>query len=106
VPFLIEKIHPVRGGKMASKDLVNAIANLKENEALEISKVRLNSGDNPMTILDDARRGMEIVGERFASGEYFIPDLVYSGEILKQITDMVKPKLLLLRTAKVRLFRE
>jgi methanogenic corrinoid protein MtbC1 len=36
---------------------------------------------------------MEIVGKRFADGEYFIPDLIYSGEILKQITDMVKPKL-------------
>ena len=36
---------------------------------------------------------MEIVGQRFADSEYFIPDLVYSGEILKEITDMVKPKL-------------
>jgi 5-methyltetrahydrofolate--homocysteine methyltransferase len=78
---------------MVSKDLVTALANLKENEALEISKVRLNSGDNPMTILNDARRGIEIVGERFASGEYFIPDLVYSGEILRQVTEIVKPKL-------------
>ena len=25
--------------------------------------------------------------------EYFIPDLVYSGEILKKITEMVKPKI-------------
>ena len=36
---------------------------------------------------------MEIVGQRFADSQYFIPDLVYSGEILKEITDMVKPKL-------------
>jgi 5-methyltetrahydrofolate--homocysteine methyltransferase len=43
--------------------------------------------------MDDARRGMEIVGERFSSGEYFIPDLVYSGEILREISDMVKPVL-------------
>jgi methanogenic corrinoid protein MtbC1 len=94
VPFLIGKKSILsEKAKMTSKDLVNALANLKENEALEISKVRLNSGDNPMTILDDARRGMEIVGEHFGSGEYFIPDLIYSGEILKQITEMVKPKL-------------
>ena len=33
------------------------------------------------------------MGQRFADSEYFIPDLVYSGEILKEITDMVKPKL-------------
>jgi methanogenic corrinoid protein MtbC1 len=36
---------------------------------------------------------MEIVGNRFASSEYFIPDLVYSGEILKEVTELVKPKL-------------
>jgi methanogenic corrinoid protein MtbC1 len=36
---------------------------------------------------------MEIVGKRFADSEYFIPDLVYSGEILKEVTELVKPKL-------------
>jgi len=35
---------------------------------------------------------MEIVGKRFEEGTYFIPDLVYSGEILKAISEMVKPK--------------
>ena len=78
---------------MKSEDLVSALADLKEKRALEIARDRLNSAEDPVAILNDARRGMGIVGERFASGEYFIPDLVYSGEILKQITEMVKPKL-------------
>lgn len=76
-----------------AKDLVNALADLKEKEALGIVQDRLNAGEDPLRILDDARRGVEIVGKRFSDEEYFIPDLVYSGEILKQITDMVKPKL-------------
>ena len=76
-----------------AKDLVNALADLKENEALEIVKDRLSAGEEPLKILDDARRAVEIVGERFANGRYFIPDLVYSGEILKAINDLVKPKL-------------
>jgi len=76
-----------------AEDLVNALANLKEQEALEIVQNRLNAGDDPLSILDDARRAMKTVGERFQKSEYFIPDLVYSGEILKGITDMVKPKL-------------
>ena len=74
-------------------DLVNTLADLKEKEALETVQNRLNTGDAPIDILRDARRGMEIVGQRFSSGEYFIPDLVYSGEILKEITELVKPKL-------------
>jgi 5-methyltetrahydrofolate--homocysteine methyltransferase len=36
---------------------------------------------------------MEIVGKRFADGEYFIPDLLFSGEILKQIAEITKAKL-------------
>ncbi len=74
-------------------DLVSALSDLKEKEALEIVKKRLDASDDPLKILDDARHGMEIVGERFQKSEYFVPDLIYSGEILKGITEMVKPKL-------------
>ncbi|MCX6009924.1 MAG: cobalamin-dependent protein [Chloroflexi bacterium] len=76
-----------------AKDLVSTLADLKEKEALKIVEDRMGAGEEPLKILDDARRAMEIVGKRFANSEYFIPDLVYSGEILKEITDMVKPKL-------------
>ena len=74
-------------------DLIDTLADLKEDEALKLVEDRLNAGEEPLKILEDARRALEIVGERFANGTYFIPDLVYSGEILKAITDVVKPKL-------------
>jgi len=76
-----------------AKDLVSALADLKEKEALKIVEDRLKAGEEPVKILDDARKAMEVVGKRFASSEYFMPDLVYSGEILKEITDIVKPKM-------------
>ena len=76
-----------------AKDLVSALADLKEQEALKIVEERLSGGEEPLKILEDARKAMEVVGKRFASSEYFMPDLVYSGEILKAVTDMVKPKL-------------
>jgi len=76
-----------------AKDLTKALADLKEDEALAITQEKLNAGADPMGILDDARRAMEIVGKRFSNSEYFIPDLVYSGEILKKINELVKPKL-------------
>jgi 5-methyltetrahydrofolate--homocysteine methyltransferase len=76
-----------------AKDLVTALADLKEEEALKIVKDRLSAGEDSLKILEDARKGMEIVGNRFTSSDYFIPDLVYSGEILKEVTELVKPKL-------------
>ena len=76
-----------------ANDLVNITADLKEKEALAIVQERLDAGDDPMSILDDARKAMEFVGKRYEEETYFIPDLVYSAEILKAITEMVKPRL-------------
>ncbi len=76
-----------------AQELVKLIADLKEQEAIENTLKRLNNNEDPSVILAEAKEGMAIVGERFAKGEYFIPDLIYSGEILKQVTNMIKPKL-------------
>jgi len=74
-------------------DLLVAIADLEEESALKILNDKLKRGEDPYKILEVARAAMEVVGSRFANGEYFIPDLVYSGEILKEVTAIVKPKL-------------
>jgi methanogenic corrinoid protein MtbC1 len=76
-----------------SGDLVNLLADLKEEEVLAEVKKRLDAGYDPLKILDEASQGMAIVGKRFADGEYFLPELVYSGEVLKQINALLKPKL-------------
>jgi 5-methyltetrahydrofolate--homocysteine methyltransferase len=46
-----------------------------------------------MELMGDAKEGMNIVGQNFAGGEYFIPDLVFSGEILKGIVKRLEPHL-------------
>lgn len=76
-----------------TEDLATALADLQEEAALRIVRERLTGGDDPLHILTDARRGMETVGQRFARCEYFLPDLVYSGEILKQIGEIVRPRI-------------
>ena len=59
-----------------AEDLIITLADLKEKEALDIVNRRLGTGEDPLAILNDARKALEIVGDRFASSEYFIPDLV------------------------------
>jgi methanogenic corrinoid protein MtbC1 len=76
-----------------SGDFVNLLADLKEDEVLKLTKKRLDAKEDPLKILEDSRKGMEIVGKRFAAGEYFLPELVFSGELLKEVTEMVKPHL-------------
>ena len=74
-------------------NLVTELSNLNEKETLTIVKSRLSAGENPIGILSDVRSAMEIVGKRFEKKEYFIPDLIYSGEILNEITEIVKPRM-------------
>ncbi|MFC1883262.1 B12-binding domain-containing protein [Thermodesulfobacteriota bacterium] len=77
---------------MAGK-LVKLLSDLKEKEALEFVEEALGKGTDPNDLLRDAKEGMSIVGERFASEKYFIPDLIFSGEILKGIVKMLEPHL-------------
>ena len=46
-----------------------------------------------MVILDLAREAMAIVGQRYDEGAYFLPELMLAGEMLNQISDVVKPEL-------------
>jgi methanogenic corrinoid protein MtbC1 len=77
---------------MAGK-LVKLLSDLKEPEALAFVDKSLAEGADPMDLMGQAKEAMNIVGERFASEEYFIPDLVFSGEILKGIVKKLEPHL-------------
>ena len=76
-----------------SEDLVAALSDLREEGALKITRDRLDAGEDPLGVLADATRAMEIVGRRFADQEYFLPDLMYAGDILRQVTEIITPRL-------------
>ena len=76
-----------------SKELVNAIAEMREQEALGLAKKMVEGGTDPMEILGATREAMGIVGQRYEKGTYFLPELILSGVMLNQIAEMVKPKL-------------
>lgn len=71
--------------------LTRAMVEMREDEALQKAKELLNNGTDPMAILDACTAAMDTVGTRFESGEYFLPHLMMAGEMLKQISDMIKP---------------
>jgi methanogenic corrinoid protein MtbC1 len=73
--------------------LVHLMADLMEKETIAMVKELISGGTNPMEILDAARSAMEVVAKRFESGEYFIPDLFMAGEMMKGISEIVKPLL-------------
>ena len=76
-----------------SKKLVNAIADMREEEALTLVKKMMEDGSEPTAILDAARDAMEVVGQRYEKGDYFLPELILAGEMLGQISELLKPEL-------------
>jgi methanogenic corrinoid protein MtbC1 len=76
-----------------SKKLTNAIADMREGEALKLAQKMVDDGSDPMAILAAAREAMDIVGQRYEKGDYFLPELMLAGEMLTQITELVKPAL-------------
>ena len=73
--------------------LVDAIANMREEEALQLAQELLDAGEDPQLALDACREAMAIVGDRYDQKEYFLPELIIAGDMLKAIGDLVKPKL-------------
>jgi 5-methyltetrahydrofolate--homocysteine methyltransferase len=76
-----------------SQKLIDAIADMREDEALELVREMAESGTRPVDILNDVKAAMDIVGQRYEQGVYFLPELVLAGEMLNQIMAVVKPSL-------------
>ena len=76
-----------------SENLLKALIDMREREALEIARSLLESDEDPVKILETCTQAMETVGKRFEEGIYFLPELMMAGEMLSQISEMVKPRL-------------
>ena len=67
---------------------------LEEKSVRELVKAQLSDGKDPLKILEDLKEGMDIVGQRFAEGEYFLVELVMSADVFNRALKILEPKLL------------
>jgi methanogenic corrinoid protein MtbC1 len=75
------------------ESLAKALADLEEEQVLEIVCKELAGGAEPLGILQACQQGMTEVGDRFEKKEYFVSDLMMSGEIFKQVGLILEPHL-------------
>jgi len=73
--------------------LKEAVIELREDDALRITEEELKAGADPLEIVTACREAMDVIGQRFADGEAFIPELIMAGEIMAGITARLKPYL-------------
>lgn len=73
--------------------LVEAIVDMRESDALAATKGLLDHGEDPLKILEHCRKAVEIIGARFEKGDCFLPELIMAGQMLTEISNLVKPAL-------------
>lgn len=76
-----------------SQKLIDAIIEMREDDALKLTNELLDSGASPSDILGACKDAMDVIGKRFEEGEAFIPELMLAGEMMAAITGMLKPRM-------------
>lgn len=74
-----------------SNDLIDAMANLEEDKAIDIVRKKIENGETAFDIVEQCRKGVEIVGKRYSEGKYYLSDLIMSEAILKEVMDIIEP---------------
>jgi len=83
----------MKNNNQTDQDLVHLLADLEEESVLEIVRQRIQDGKDLMQILEECNAGMQIVGTRYEQGEYYIAGLIMSGEIFREVVEMIQPLL-------------
>ena len=74
--------------------LAEAMGDLDEDTMTEmLNEVMADGGSQAQSAMDACQKGMDIVGQRFESGEYFVGDLIYAGELMTTAVGMLKDAL-------------
>jgi methylmalonyl-CoA mutase cobalamin-binding domain/chain len=76
-----------------NSSLVQYISDLDAEKALAYVKAEVSKGVDPNAILSECRRGLEEVGKKFETCEYFVADLMYAAEMFEQIMEVLTPEL-------------
>ncbi|MBN1322288.1 MAG: cobalamin-dependent protein [Thermoleophilia bacterium] len=69
---------------MTPSPLAQAVGDLDEQTAVTLVEEKLAAGEAALGILEELQAGMNIVGERFEGGEYYLSELIYAADIFKK----------------------
>jgi corrinoid protein of di/trimethylamine methyltransferase len=76
------------------KQMAQAVIEGDDEEATGLAKSALDQGIDPLEAINKGyTAGMDVVGELYASGEYFLPDLILGGEAMKAALAVLEPAL-------------
>jgi len=74
-----------------NRDIYEAFVSLKEKEVKSLVSKKLKAGTSVDNIMGQLQEALIEIGNRFEKEEYFIPDLIYSGAIMKDAVALLGP---------------
>ncbi len=74
--------------------LAQALDQGDREKTVELTRKSLDGGANPQDIISKGlQAGMAAVGEKFSSGEYFLPDMLMAARAMKAALEVLSPAL-------------
>lgn len=75
--------------------LAQAMGDLDEDTVTEmLEKVMEEGGADASKAMEACQKGMDLVGDQFQEGEYFVGDLIYAGELMTTAVNILKDGLI------------
>jgi len=72
----------------------NAVIDMKDEDIKGLVQRCLDEGVTPIEIIEQGlSKGLDVVGERFDAGDYYLADLIMAGEIVTEATNLLSAKM-------------
>ncbi|MEN8210570.1 MAG: corrinoid protein [Thermodesulfobacteriota bacterium] len=79
---------------MAITDIVNSVVAFEKDDVVDNVKKAINSGFSIDDILNNGLiKAMDVVGEKFSSGEIFVPEMLQAAKAMQAGLEILKPHL-------------
>jgi len=76
------------------KQMAQAVIDGDDDEAIALAQQALDQGVDPLEAINKGyTAGMDVVGELYSTGDYFLPDLILGGEAMKAALAALEPAL-------------
>jgi methylmalonyl-CoA mutase cobalamin-binding domain/chain len=72
-------------------ELKSAMIDLNKAGVLSAVQADISAGRDPLEIVDEARDGMEEVGQKFEQGKYYLMELMRAAQIFEAAAEILNP---------------
>jgi len=81
-------------GEEIFEKLAQAVIDGEQEDALALANKALDQGVDPLEcITNGLTKGIQKVGELFAAGDYYLPELIIGADVMKAALDILEPAL-------------